>query len=160
MDDVFHCVTATAEYITVQMSHIGVISISAFSKRSSKTQIYVLKLMRFTFFEYITDWQLNIFICVYRRSFVDQMYPAITDTPKKLHFNWYDGSRFPKETGVDQTRRQSSAEMIHDTGPSELGFSWSSCPKMRSTEPASREMGAGCQTDENRYYTLILARRP
>ena len=34
-----------------------------------------------------------------------------------------DSSRFPKETGVDRTRRHCSVETIRDTGPSELGWS-------------------------------------
>ena len=35
-----------------------------------------------------------------------------------------DSSRFPKETGVDRTRRHCSVETIRGTGPSELGWSW------------------------------------
>ena len=34
-----------------------------------------------------------------------------------------DSSRFPKETGVDRTRRHCSVETIRGTGPSELGWS-------------------------------------
>ena len=70
-----------------------------------------------------------------------------------------DGSRFPKETGVDQTRRHCSAETILDTGPGKPGWSWS-MSKNAIDSDQSRRIGAGCQTDENRYYTLILARRP
>lgn len=77
-----------------------------------------------------------------------------------FHF-WKNGSRFPKETRVDQSRRQCSVEMIHGLSPSQLG--WPSdrwCPKIRLKEPGPNGTSAGFQTDENRYYTLILARRP
>ncbi len=48
--------------------------------------------------------------------FVDK---SVEKRKKKCHFhlNLYDGSRFPKKTGVDQSQRQCSAEMIRDTGP-------------------------------------------
>ena len=66
-----------------------------------------------------------------RRSFQDQTPLAIAEqrvTPelnkKNSLFSFRlicDGSRFPKETGVDQTRRHCSAETILDTGPGEPG---------------------------------------
>ena len=34
------------------------------------------------------------------------------------------------------------------------------CPKIRLKEPGPNGTSAGFQTDENRYYTLILAKRP
>ena len=33
------------------------------------------------------------------------------------------------------------------------------CPKIRLKEPGLNETSAGFQTDENRYYTLILAEK-
>ena len=38
-------------------------------------------------------------------------------------FIFQNNSHFPEETGVDQTRRHCSVEMIRGTGPSELGWS-------------------------------------
>jgi hypothetical protein len=69
----------------------------------------------------------------------------------------YD-SRFPKETGVDRTRRHCSVETIRDTGPIEIRCP-GRCPKIRLKEPGLNETSAGFQTDENRYYTLILAEK-
>ena len=50
-----------------------------------------------------------------------------------IELDWYAGSRFPKETGVDRTRRHCSVETIRGTGPSELGWS-----RPRSKNPLER----------------------
>ncbi|CAF1211501.1 unnamed protein product [Adineta ricciae] len=61
-------------------------------------------------------------------------------------------SRVPKNTGVDRTRRQCSAETIRRMKhPSKHRCTWSA-PKIRFESASGlNETSAGFQTDENRY---------
>ena len=67
--------------------------------------------------------------CISQRHL--SLHPAVD--ARHVTSTWYslfqmcllrDSSRFPKETGVDRTRRHCSVETIRGTGPSELGWSW------------------------------------
>ena len=85
------------------------------------------------------------------------MFSSVTDSLS--HFCYFMmNSRFPKETGVDRTRRHCSVETIRGrarVNPGDPGR----FPKIRLKEPGLDETSAGFQTDENRYYTLILAEK-
>ena len=57
-----------------------------------------------------------------------------------------------KPDGTAVSRRSMAQGRVNSGGPGR-------CPKIRLKEPGLNETSAGFQTDENRYYTLILAEK-
>ena len=70
-------------------------------------------------------------------------------------FNWVPPPKGREWTELDGTavsRRSVAQVWVNPGGPGR-------CPKIRLKEPGPNGTSAGFQTDENRYYTLILAEK-